>query len=164
MNVLGKKTKSCSTKGINANYLENTILDLVLDTINSSNLYKELNSASRERIKFLNGINGKNQIILDNKRMALEGLLVNMTNCTNELIKQAINRQVERLVLEISDVESKIAKIKEEIIRLNESKNNITISKEEMLANRDVARSIIKEIVKSIIVDEINDDIEIELY
>ena len=65
MNVLGKKTKSCSTKGINANYLENTILDLVLDIINSSNLYKELDSASRERIKFLNGINGKNQIILE---------------------------------------------------------------------------------------------------
>ena len=61
MNVLGKKTKSCSTKGINANYLENTILDLVLDIINSSNLYKELDSALRERIKFLNGINGKNQ-------------------------------------------------------------------------------------------------------
>lgn len=160
----GKKSKSCNTKGINAKYLENSVLDLIVSIINSSNISKELKKECDSRIKYLNGVNGKNKSLLISKQNSLDALAIKSIDSSNPSIKQAFDKQIERLALEILDYENKICEISNEIERLQKNSIETKITKDELLSNRAVARNIIKQIVKSIEVDEENDDINIELY
>ena len=137
-------------------------MDLVIDIINSSNISKELNLECASRIKYLNGVKGKNKSMLDSKQKSLEGLVIRSASCDNPRIKQAFDNQISRLVLEINDYENKIQLINKEIESLNHSTKNSKVTKTEMLSNRAVARNIIKSIIKSIEVDEDNDEIQIE--
>lgn len=144
--------------------MENAVLDLVVSIINSSNISKELKEERDSRVKYLNGVNGKNNSLLRNKQHALDALLLKNLDTANPTIQQALNRQVERLALEISRFEEKISEISKEIERLTQWSSDSKITKEELLSNRVITRNIIKQIVKSIEVDEENDDINIELY
>lgn len=144
--------------------MENAVLDLVVSIINSSNISKELKEERDSRVKYLNGVNGKNNSLLRNKQQALDALLLKNFDTANPTIQQALNRQVERLALEISGFEEKISEISKEIERLTQWSSDSKITKEELLSNRVITRNIIKQIVKSIEVDEENDDINIELY
>lgn len=144
--------------------MENAVLDLVVSIINSSNISKELKEERDSRVKYLNGVNGKNNSLLRNKQHALDALLLKNLDTANPTIQQALNRQVERLALEISGFEEKISEISKEIERLTQWSSDLKITKEELLSNRVITRNIIKQIVKSIEVDEENDDINIELY
>lgn len=144
--------------------MENAVLDLVVSIINSSNISKELKEERDSRVKYLNGVNGKNNSLLRNKQHALDALLLKNLDTANPTIQQALNRQVERLALEISGFEEKISEISKEIERLTQWSSDSKITKEELLSNRVITRNIIKQIVKSIEVDEENDDINIELY
>ena len=144
--------------------MENAVLDLVVSIINSSNISKEFKEERDSRVKYLNGVNGKNNSLLRNKQHALDALLLKNLDTANPTIQQALNRQVERLALEISGFEEKISEISKEIERLTQWSSDSKITKEELLSNRVITRNIIKQIVKSIEVDEENDDINIELY
>lgn len=144
--------------------MENAVLDLVVSIINSSNISKELKEERDSRVKYLNGVNGKNNSLLRNKQHALDALLLKNLDTANPTIQQALNRQVERLALEISGFEEKISEISKEIERLTQWSSDSKITKEELLSNRVITRNIIKQIIKSIEVDEENDDINIELY
>ena len=117
----GKKSNSCNTKGINAKYLENFVLDLVVSIINSSNISKELKEECDSRIKYLNGVNGKNKSLLVSKQNSLDALLNKNIVSSNPSIKKAFDKQIERLALEIFDYENRISKISNEIERLQKN-------------------------------------------
>ena len=69
--------------------MENAVLDLVVSIINSSNISKELKGERDSRVKYLNGVNGKNNSLLRNKQHALDALLLKNFDTANPTIQQA---------------------------------------------------------------------------
>lgn len=156
------KNKVCKTKSLNADYIENVVLDLVVDIINSLDLSNELNNRNKERIAFHSGIVSKNKRILNEKTKALDALAIQVSKINNSLLIDTMIKRMESLAEEINSYEKKIEEHSVLIEEISETDVMVKITKEELLNDRKLAQSIIREVIDEIIVDDENDDITVK--
>lgn len=154
----------CTTKPINADYIENYVLDVVVSIINSNNLSRELALKQKELISYYNGIVSKNKQILSEKTKTFDNLVNSIATTKNQTLINQYQKRLEALGLEMEIYENKI--IEQELIINNLKTKSVSpiISKEELLVDRKVAQSIIKEVISLIEVDESTGEITIQIH
>ena len=157
------RKKVCSSKPLTATYIENVVLDIVIEVINNTNLEAELKSSINELIALEEGILAKNQVKLSRSKNQLDSYIIKSTNPDTPVY--LMNQYELRIAEIVKDIEMYNNIIKTQEHKIEKIKNNTktTITKDELLSNRLLARSIIRDIVKQISYDESTGDIEIEL-
>lgn len=157
-------SNKCLTKSVNADYIENYILDLVVEIINKNNLSRELAVKQKDLITYYTSIIAKNKQILQEKTKTFDAIVSKSMSVNNQLILNQFEKRLEKVSVEIDEYEKKINA--QELIVNNLKTKSISpiISKAELLTDRKVAQSVIKEVVESIIVDEKTGEITIKMY
>lgn len=152
----------CSTKDINAEYIEKVIAKLVIDLIKKLNLNKELTVAIDEEIKELESTIARYEKQLARKKQELTGQTPLLTDSTvSDLIKDGIREIVEELLEDINNIKDKIIKIKDEIEGLKRIKLEEILDVESLLTIRHQGRDLINSFIEKIEVD--GDEITIKL-
>lgn len=153
---------NCSTKDINAEYIEKVIAKLVIDLIKKLNLNKELTSAIDEEIKELESTIARYEKQLARKKQELTGQTPLLADSTiSDLIKDGIREIVEELLEDIKNIKDKIIKIQDEIEGLKRIKLEEILDVESLLTIRHQGRDLINSFIEKIEVD--GDEITIKL-
>ena len=158
------KLKSCSTKSINADYLENVVLDIVVDTLAKVDLSDEFEEYKKNRIECLNNSLKNNNRNISKYKKIFDSLVIKSCEVKNELLLVEINRRMEEMSKQILDCELKIEIIESKIQHLKGMTELKDITKEALLRNREAARDLVKNIIRIIEVDEDSDSIRIVTY
>ncbi|MBQ9519847.1 MAG: hypothetical protein IJR67_00010 [Acholeplasmatales bacterium] len=153
------KRHNCSTKDINADYIENVVLDAVVQILNQNSISTHISGNSKGRIAFENGIMSKNQHHLDMLSEQFNAITTSMSKTTNPLLITRFTKQLEDIAEEMERYEAKIKENEENISSISNSDNSLT--KEMLMNDRIRAREIIRSMIDKIIDDESSDDIEI---
>ena len=85
----------CTTKPINADYIENYVLDVVVSIINSNNLSRELVLKQKELISYYNGIVSKNKQILSEKTKTFDNLVNSIATTKNQTLINQYQKRFE---------------------------------------------------------------------
>lgn len=153
----------CKTKAINADYIENYVIDIVLKIINNSSLDDNFKSILKETTTFTKSMLTKNQNALVNSHKLLDKYISNLDSFNNsEPIKKQCEKRINEISLDIERYENEISSYQESLNDINNF-NDFNLTKKEILSNRIVARNLIKLVIKEIIYDEETNDIQIEL-
>lgn len=158
------KKKQCKTKSINAEYIENYVVDFVIKIINENDLSNELISKRKEKITYLEGILLKNKKILKEKKDLFDALIKKSINQKNPSIQSRLEKRIEELSNEIECYEAKVNEQNLNIQGLKSQDFSTKITKSEFLNDRILAKFIIREVIVSIEVDELSGEIIINTY
>jgi len=163
-NHLKKHGGICSTKHLNANYIESYVKSLVAklvnDQLNKSGLNHEL----------VNGLLVQEQKRLSRQRRELttlneriEKMTIALHDCISESVKKATIKAIESTTISIEKIENSIVFKKSSVEQLKTIQGGCSIkfTIEQLFASRELGRRLIFSIIDEIIVS--NSDISITL-
>ena len=156
------KAKMCSTKSINADYIENVVLDFVVEILGNNPIAASYVNKISSKIAYENGVLLNHNRVYNELSEKFNALVLKSTQNTNPILGAVIDKQINALAEQIFEYEKKISHQQERINELTSSKEP-TITKELLLANRVQTRQIIRHIISRIEIDDSNGDISIEI-
>lgn len=156
------KAKLCSTKSINADYIENVVLECVVEILENNPIATSYANKISSKIAYENAVLLNHNRVYNELSEKFNALVLKSTQNTNSILGAVIDKQINDLAEQITEYEKKITHQQERINELTCSQAP-TITKELLLANRAQTRQIIRYIISSIEIDDSNGDISIEI-
>ena len=164
-NHISRNGCTCTTKDINADYLENAIKDMITDYINS---YLPTQSSS---ILFAPAISE-----LKEKRAVLSRHIFDLKSKASKLLDKAVNTSKADLVSRYEeqasecfnladDKQAELNNIDKHIAQMTDyTLGSVTLSTEDIFTSYDLTRELIRIFVERIEIDDANDDIRIVFH
>ena len=157
------KKNGCTTKGINADYIDNVVLDAVINVIKACNMSEAIKASMEPKIAYESSILTRCKQHYDRLESKFSSLVEKSLNSSvSKSVLNVIDAQIEKCARAMEEYQTKINN-QEQIISELSAYTYTDITKEQLLANRDAARQIIRFLVASVDVDDASDSIEITL-
>ena len=158
-----RKDNVCSTKEINADYLENAVKELIINSINdymtSSNLESIL-SPTKKQIEEYVAIISRHISDTDNKA---KKFLERAVSSTSQILAKKYESQAEEYLTSAEEYKSTLAKYRNQLANITKCTYNKTqFSVEEVFASYDTFRALVSIFIKEIVIDDANDEVNIE--
>lgn len=157
------KARACDTKAINADYIESAVLDIVTPLANKLISQIDFNKMKKLELKEYKPL--KDQIERDLKLIdrQIESYYATMSQISDseELRKETLRRLNEavstkkQLNIQLTEIENKISSTD------SLKRENVILTKEKLLSDRQKARTLCKLLIDKIIVNEETDELEI---
>lgn len=162
INAPGHRINVCTTKDINAKYIENVVANLIIESLANMDLEETFNKYVNQNLGFENTLKNKNEKHIDRRNEELVKLTVKLSEGNMQPhLESILMEKMNKIAYEIKEFEQKVQEQEEYINILKSLSVCDVITKEDLLSDRIQARSLIKGIIKGITVD--NKDIDIEL-
>ena len=157
------KKNGCTTKGINADYIDNVVLDAVINVIKTCNMSEAIKASMEPKIACENAILTRCKQHYGRLVRKFSSLVEkSLDSSVSKSVLNVIDAQIEEYARAMEEYQTKINN-QEQIISELSAYTYTDITKEQLLANRDAARQIIRFLVASVDVDDASDSIEITL-
>lgn len=168
LNHTGRRGKTCKTKPIRAEYLENAVKEILTASINehlthNANLSAIFSKRERE-LREKSSLLSRNVCDLENR---INNFLDKAANpATSPSLAQRYEKQAEEYIAEQKRKRDTINALNEQLGQLQNIKNCFvenrkSLTTEEIFTSDEITREIFQIFIKRIIIDDTNDDIEI---
>ncbi len=159
-NHQARNGKTCTTKPINAEYLENLVKDILTKSINTytitipkSTFSQSLNSKLTDEIAILS------RHISDTENKAKK-FLDKSVSASSPMLSKKYENQAEEYFTYAENSKVKLLRLKAELEYINSCfENDFEFKADEIFASYETARELAKIFIKSIEIDTVNDDI-----
>lgn len=157
------KAKACDTKAINAEYIENYVLDIVTPLANKFLIKSNVGKSVKPQIKETKRLINKIEKDIEKNNRQCEAYYIGLSQVlSNEILKTGLLEKIEESIKLNKKLNEDLELLKSKVIMLDGLiTSNVKLSKEDLLNDRLKARTLCKILIDKIIVDEANDEIEI---
>ena len=156
------KSSLCDSKDINAEYLENFVVDIVLESLKSIDIDEVLQKYLSQDINYEISLLKRNSKHIERRMEELVKITVRLE--TEEItphLRNVLEKKMNGIALEVQEYESKVKEQEQYIAILKAFSIYDDFTREELLSDRIQARDLIKGIIKGITASDT--DINIEL-
>lgn len=166
-NHQSKNGKICTTKAINADYLERAVKTIIKNSVNA---YLKNNALNNDVfVKLKKELNEEVLIVSRNKQnleKKINGLMERITKSNSEVLIESYENAIVKDTESKKILEQQILKIKSKITALENLLTNVEgrelLAEEDIFCNTEESREIIRLFVSKIEIDDANDEIDIK--
>lgn len=157
------KAKACDNKAINAEYIENYVLDIVTPLANKFLIKSNVGKSVKPQIKETKRLINKIEKDIEKNNRQCEAYYIGLSQVlSNEFLKTGLLEKIEESIKLNKKLNEDLELLKLKVIMLDGLiTSNVKLSKEDLLKDRLKARTLCKILIDKIIVDEASDEIKI---